>query len=79
MKLSAEAKTLPVLLALAYLGFYVWGLAMSVFTPVELGAFSIVAAGCVIFFAAAILVARRSPETPEMRHKANNLRETRGF
>ena len=79
MKLSTEVKTLPVLVALAYLGFYVWGLAMSVFTPVELGALSVVAVGCVVLVVAATVIARRSPEEPEARHKANVLRERRGF
>jgi hypothetical protein len=79
MKLSTEAKVAPVLIALAYLGFYVWGLAMSVFTPLELGALSVVAVGCVVLVAAVILIARRSPESREARRSASLLRERRGF
>ena len=79
MKLSTEAKAVPVVVALAYLGFYVWGLAMSVFTPLELGVLSLVAVGCVVGVVAAIVIARRSPESPESRHRANLLRERRGF
>jgi hypothetical protein len=79
MKLWNEAKTLLALAALAYLGFYGWGLAMSVFTPAELGALSVVAAVCVVFVVASLLIARRSPEAPELRRNAGHLRETRGF
>ena len=83
MKLSNSVRVLPIILAAAYLGFYVWGLAMGVFTPVELGAFSVVAVVCIVGIVAGAVVARRSPPDPEgrreIRRDEGKLRETRGF
>ncbi len=82
-KLSNSVRPLPIILAAAYLGFYVWGLAMGVFTPLELGAFTVVAVACVVGIAAVAVAVRRSPPDPEARREIRRhegeLRETRGF
>jgi TRAP-type C4-dicarboxylate transport system permease large subunit len=79
---SIKAVTVFQLLALAYLGFYAWGLAMSVFTPVELGALSVLAAGLVVGLVVSALIARaaRTPASDEAEERRNaQLRERRGF
>jgi hypothetical protein len=70
------------LLALAYVGFYAWGLAMSVFTPSELGWMSILAAVLAVAVAVSLLVVRRARARlgkAELARQAAHLRERRGF
>ena len=77
------ARLLLLLAALAYLGFYFYGLVMGVFSPLELVGFTI-AAGVMI--AAIVLVALRSrlgggeadPNDANLR-RARSYRERRGF
>jgi TRAP-type C4-dicarboxylate transport system permease large subunit len=74
---------LALLLALAYLGFYVYGLIMGVFSPVELLGFTILA----VVFAAAFIIhmirLRHVMKTPgaheELMRQAHVYRERRGF
>ena len=71
------------LAGLAYLGFYVYGLVMGVFSPFELWAFTILA----VVFAAAFIVhmvrLRRAMRTPgaheQLMREAHVYRERRGF
>jgi hypothetical protein len=74
---------LALLVALAYLGFYVYGLIMGVFSPFELLGFTILA----VVFAAAFIVhmirLRRAMRTPgaheALMREAHVYRERRGF
>lgn len=82
MRLAGRTIVLLQLAALAYLGFYLWGLAMSVFTPVELGALSVLAAVLAVGVAASLLVVRRGRDDAaraELRRHTAQLREHRGF
>jgi hypothetical protein len=70
------------LVALAYLGFYAWGLAMSVFTPAELGWMSVLAAVLAVAVAVSLLAVRRArgKEGKAALHRERaQLREHRGF
>lgn len=83
MSLLGTVSRLALLFALAYLGFYVYGLIMGVFSPFELLGFTILA----VLFAAAFLVhmvrLRRVMKTPgkheALMRKAHVYREQRGF
>jgi hypothetical protein len=74
---------LALLLGLGYLGFYVYGVIMGVFSPIELWGFTILA----IVFAAAFIVhmvrLRRAMRTPgaheALMRDAHVYRERRGF
>jgi len=74
---------LALLAALAYLGFYVYGVVMGVFSPFELIGFTILA----LVFAAAFIVHvvrfRRAMRTPgeheALMREAHVYRERRGF
>lgn len=74
---------LAVLAALAYLGFYVYGLMMGVFTPMEMVGFTAVAALCLAVFAAYSVRYRRAMKNPRqqaaMMRQAHVYRERRGF
>ena len=79
---SIRVVTVLQLLALAYLGFYAWGLAMSVFTPAELGVLSVLAAGLVVGLIASAFVMRRTrtpAENEALKRTQAQLRESRGF
>jgi TRAP-type C4-dicarboxylate transport system permease large subunit len=83
MSLSGTLSRLALLVGLGYLGFYVYGLIMGVFSPLELWGFTILA----IVFAAAFIVhtirLRRLMRTPggheAMMRDAHVYRERRGF
>lgn len=82
MNLNSRTVTVLQLVALAYLGFYAWGLVMGVFTPVELGFLSVLAAVLVVLVAGSLLAARRArsnEQKEELRRTTAQLRETRGF
>ena len=82
MKLQRLTR-LALLIALAYLGFYVYGLVMGVFTPFGLVGFTILA----VVFTAAFIVhmarLRRAMRTPgeheALMREAHVYRERRGF
>jgi len=72
-------------IAIAVIGFYVTGLVMSVFNPLEMWVFTAVVVALVVLF---ILHARRirhvireqdEPGHDELRQTLNRMRETRGF
>jgi hypothetical protein len=71
------------LTGLAYLGFYAYGLLMSVFTPGEMLGFTAVAIAVIGATAVHVVRARRATEDPEERHERmrelHDLRERRGF
>jgi membrane protein DedA with SNARE-associated domain len=71
------------LAGLGYLGFYVYGVIMGVFSPIELIGFTIVAAVCLAAFVAYTLqlrVAMRTPGRHEaLMRQAHVYRERRGF
>jgi hypothetical protein len=83
MTFLASLSRLALLGALAYLGFYVYGLVMGVFSPFELLGFTILA----VVFAAAFVVhlvrIRRAMKAPGqhevMMRQAHVYRERRGF
>jgi uncharacterized membrane protein len=82
MRLSRKTLTVLELLALAYLGFYVWGLAMSVFTPAGLGILSVVAVVLFVGVVVSAVVERRTQsdaQAAELKRSTAQLRETRGF
>jgi hypothetical protein len=65
-----------------YLGFYVFGLVMGVYSPGEVWYFSIPAVGMAAFLVVAIYRerrARRAPAADPVTQAAHRLRETRGF
>jgi hypothetical protein len=74
---------LGLLAALGYLGFYVYGLIMGVFSPFELLGFTMVAIGCATAFLAYILRLRHAMQTPGkhevLMRQAHVYRERRGF
>jgi hypothetical protein len=83
MTLLGNLGRLALLAGLGYLGFYVYGVVMGVFSPVELIGFTILA---VVFAAAFILhqvQLRRAMKTPgeheAMMRQAHVYRERRGF
>lgn len=83
MTLLGKLSRLALLVALGYLGFYVYGLIMGVFSPIELLGFTILA---VVFAAAYIVHAlrlRRAMKTAgqheALMREAHVYRERRGF
>jgi TRAP-type C4-dicarboxylate transport system permease large subunit len=74
---------IAVLAALGYLGFYVYGLMMGVFTPMQTVGFSVVAALCLTVFAVYSVRYRRAMKDPSkqaaMMRQAHVYRERRGF
>jgi hypothetical protein len=74
---------LGVLAALGYLGFYVYGLVMGVFSPLELIGFTLGAIGCLAAFFVYLLRLRRAMRTPgaheALMRQAHLHRERRGF
>ena len=74
---------LGVLAALAYLGFYVYGLIMGVFSPVAMLGFTLIAVGCLAAFGVYLVRLRRAMSTPAthdaVMRQAHVYRERRGF
>lgn len=85
MKLVDKFGTLFLLAGLAYLGFYVYGLVMGVFSATE--AIGVVFTALALFFAATFVVhvirVRRAMRDPEQHdrimHELHTQRERRGF
>ena len=79
MDLSNRLSTFLTLAMMVFLGFYIFGLVMGVYTPGEVLYFTIpailFAVLVVVLFARARRNSPKSPRTAEARH----LRETRGF
>jgi membrane protein implicated in regulation of membrane protease activity len=83
MKLVDRLGPLFVLAGLAYLGFYVYGLVMGVFSPTEMIGFTVLG----VFFAAVFVLhvvrVRRAMRDPEQHdrimHELHTQRERRGF
>lgn len=83
MALMSKLGLLFVVAGLGYLGFYVYGVVLGVFSPVELIGFTILA----IFFASVFVVhvvrLRRAMDAPQQReaimHETHVHRERRGF
>ena len=78
-----RARLVLLLATLAYLGFYVYGLIMGVFSAFELAGFTIAAAIMVAGIVAISLRARfgeaEGEEAGDEARKAKSLRERRGF
>ena len=72
-----------VVAGLAYLGFYVYGVVLGVFSPVELIGFTILAVFFIGVFVIHLVRVRNAMRTPEQRgeimRKAHVHRERRGF
>jgi hypothetical protein len=67
---------------LAYLGFYVYGLVMGVFSPVEMLGFTAIAGVCVIAALVHAVRFRRAMNGPDrlrMTRELQKFRETRGW
>ncbi len=85
MKAIGQLSTAFWLVGLGYLGFYVFGVVMGVFSPLELYGFSIVAAVIAVLFTGRTIRAGRTdkevpgPEQDEMMRRLHDLRERRGF
>jgi hypothetical protein len=81
--LAERVKIFVPLLAGAYLGFYVFGLVMSVFSPVEQWGLTAIAGVCVLGLVAYVIARRRGvdpiPATSPLAHSARAEREHRGF
>ena len=83
MQLVDRLGALFLLAGLAFLGFYVYGLVMGVFSPKEMIGFTVLA----VFFAASFVVhvvrVRRAMRDPEQHdrimHELHTHRERRGF
>lgn len=82
MKLLDLASRLLLLGALAYLGFYVYGLVLGVFSPGEMIGFTILAVICVavgVVHAIRIRRALEGPDRDRITHELQKHRETRGW
>jgi TRAP-type C4-dicarboxylate transport system permease large subunit len=83
MTLVSRLGLLVVVAGLAYLGFYVYGVVLGVFSPVEMIGFTALAVLFVGVFAVHIVRVRREMRTPERRaeimREAHVHREHRGF
>jgi membrane protein implicated in regulation of membrane protease activity len=83
VRLVSRFGLLIVVAGLAYLGFYVYGVVLGVFSPVELIGFTALALVFAGLFAVHIVRVRRAMRTPEQRaemmREAHVYRERRGF
>jgi len=83
MRFLGNLSRLALLAGLGYLGFYVYGLVMGVFSPVELMGFTLLAIGAVAAFVVYLLRLQRAMRTPEkheaLMRQAHFYRERRGF
>jgi hypothetical protein len=80
---SSWITRLVLLTGLAYLGFYFYGLLMSVFTPGEVLGFTAVAVAVICLTTVHVFRMRRAAEDPETKseelRELHSLRERRGF
>lgn len=83
MKLVSRFGLLIVVAGLAYLGFYVYGVVLGVFSPVQLIGFTALAFVFTGLFVVHMVRVRRAMRTPEQRaemmREAHVYRERRGF
>ena len=81
MNLSDRLSTALSLGALAYLGFYIFGLIMGIYSPGEVIGFTIGAAAAAAFYVLQVIRGRRASAEPseEAMREAHRLREERGF
>ncbi len=82
MKLLDNLGRVLLLVALAYLGFYVYGLIMGVFSPGEMIGFTVGAVACVIagvVHGIRIRRAMKGPDRARITHQLQKYRETRGW
>jgi hypothetical protein len=83
MTLLGNLSRLALLGALGYLGFYVYGLVMGVFSPFELVGFTILAVVFAAAFTVHVVRLRRAMKTPghheALMRQAHVYRERRGF
>lgn len=83
MELVSKLGRLFVLGGMAYLGFYVYGIVMGVFSPVELIGFTALAVLFAGVFAVHVVRVRRAMRIPEQRaammREAHVHRQRRGF
>ncbi len=82
VKLLDWLSRLLLLGALAYLGFYVYGLVLGVFSPGEMIGFTIVAVLCVaagVVHGIRIRRALKGPDRARITHDLQKYRETRGW
>ena len=83
MRLTSRFGLLFVVAGLGYLGFYVYGVVLGVFSPVELIGFTLLALVFTGLFVVHIMRVRRAMRTPEQRaeimREAHVYRERRGF
>jgi len=83
MRFLGNLSRLALLAGLGYLGFYVYGLVMGVFSPVELMGFTLLAIGAVVAFVVYLLHLQRAMRTPgkheALMRQAHFYRERRGF
>jgi hypothetical protein len=83
MRLLSRLALVFVVAGLAFVGFYVYGLVMGVFSPVELIGFTILAVFFTALFVIHVVRVRRAMRTPEdraaMMREAHVYRERRGF
>jgi hypothetical protein len=83
MALRQSLSRLALLAALGYLGFYVYGVILGVFSPFELFGFTILAAVFAAAFVIHLIRFRRAMKTPgaheELMREAHVYRERRGF
>ncbi len=82
MNLVDSLARLGLLAALAFLGFYVYGLVMAVFSPGEMIGFTAIAVVCLaagVVHAVRITRALRGPERDRITRDLRKLYERRGF
>ena len=79
MRPKTKTLTILQLLALAYLGFYAWGLAMSVFTAAEGGVLTVIAAALLLALVVSVVVTRATRSDAEGERTIAQIRERRGF
>lgn len=83
MQLVERFGRLFVLVGLGYLGFYVYGLVMGVFSPAEMVAFTVLAVVFAVAFVLHVVRVRRAMRDPEQHdrimHELHTHRERRGF
>jgi threonine/homoserine efflux transporter RhtA len=80
MSFSDRLSTALSLGALAYLGFYIFGLIMGIYSPGEVIGFTIGAAAAAFYVVQVIRGRRASAESSEeAMREAHRLREERGF
>ncbi len=71
--------TFSTLAMLVYLGFYVFGLVMSVYAPGDVPYLTLPAVVFAVIVVAQFVLARRNAGRNAMTPEARHLRETRGF